>query len=405
MVPANDIYRDTSFMGGLLDFEFAETYLGLTGALNTVNPLGDTASRPHAALRPRRHRGRPRQRAGQLPRGARPRTSSAAAPRPTTAPTGRRATRRTCSRASPPTTSPPTWSAASSTSSRTASRVNYAELQNAWAAPQHHRADAVRAAHDRPLPADRRAVGAPQRLLGQRRPARAGVVRHVAQGREDRHGADADAAALLRPRQRRSSPRPRRIRSPARPRPACTSAPAGRSPARHRPAGRHARRRRSPACRCLCPSPRCPPPPATRSCGARAACPAAGRSTSGRWAACRSPRARPGFLAPCATDDRLAQAGPWATSYTSAPFTHATTLAGPVTATVYASATTSETQLVAELEEVTPDGTSYPLTEGALLGSLRAVEPEPVLDRRRHDRAALPPVHAGLGQAGQPRAR
>ena len=86
-----------------------------------------------------------------------------------------------------------------------------------------------------------------------------------------------------------------------------------------------------------------------------------------------APAGSAGFLAPCATDDRLAQTGPWATSYTSAPFTHATTLAGPVTATVYASATTSETQLVAELEEVTPDGTSYPLTEGALLGSLRAV--------------------------------
>jgi putative CocE/NonD family hydrolase len=28
MVPANDIYRDTSFMGGLLDFEFDEAYLG-----------------------------------------------------------------------------------------------------------------------------------------------------------------------------------------------------------------------------------------------------------------------------------------------------------------------------------------------------------------------------------------
>jgi predicted acyl esterase len=85
------------------------------------------------------------------------------------------------------------------------------------------------------------------------------------------------------------------------------------------------------------------------------------------------PAGSAGFLAPCATDDRLTQTGPWATNYTSAPMTRATTLAGPVTATVYASATTSETQLVAELEEVTPDGTSYPLTEGALLGSLRAV--------------------------------
>jgi predicted acyl esterase len=85
------------------------------------------------------------------------------------------------------------------------------------------------------------------------------------------------------------------------------------------------------------------------------------------------PAGTAGFLAPCATDDRLSQVGPWATSYTTAPLSHAETVAGPITATVYASATTSETQLVAELEEVTPDGTSYPLTEGALLGSLRAV--------------------------------
>lgn len=40
---------------------------------------------------------------------------------------------------------------------------------------------------------------------------------------------------------------------------------------------------------------------------------------------------------------------------------------------MYASSTTSETELVAELEDVTPSGASYPLTEGALLGSLRAV--------------------------------
>jgi len=44
MVSADDIYRDTSFMGGLLDFEFDETYLGLTAGLNTTNPITDTAS-------------------------------------------------------------------------------------------------------------------------------------------------------------------------------------------------------------------------------------------------------------------------------------------------------------------------------------------------------------------------
>ena len=44
MVSVTDIYRDTSFMGGLLDFEFDETYLGLTAGLNTTNPITDTAS-------------------------------------------------------------------------------------------------------------------------------------------------------------------------------------------------------------------------------------------------------------------------------------------------------------------------------------------------------------------------
>jgi predicted acyl esterase len=81
-----------------------------------------------------------------------------------------------------------------------------------------------------------------------------------------------------------------------------------------------------------------------------------------------------GLLAPCADDDQAAQVGPWTTSYTSAPFAHPRAVAGPITATIYASSTTTETQLVAELEDVTPSGASYPLTEGALLGSLRAVD-------------------------------
>ena len=86
------------------------------------------------------------------------------------------------------------------------------------------------------------------------------------------------------------------------------------------------------------------------------------------------PAGTAGLLAPCVTDDQLSQAGPSATTYTSAPLSHAETVAGPITATVYASSTTSETELVAELEDVTPSGASYPLTEGALLGSLRAVD-------------------------------
>jgi uncharacterized protein len=81
------------------------------------------------------------------------------------------------------------------------------------------------------------------------------------------------------------------------------------------------------------------------------------------------------ILAPCTDEDNTAQVGPWETSYTTAPLTKPTTVAGPITATVYASANTAQSEWVAEVEEVTPNGTSFPLTEGALLGSLRATTP------------------------------
>ena len=48
---------------------------------------------------------------------------------------------------------------------------------------------------------------------------------------------------------------------------------------------------------------------------------------------------------------------------------------GPITLTVHATATTTETLWVAHLDDVFPDGTSRPLTQGALLGSLRALDP------------------------------
>ena len=86
------------------------------------------------------------------------------------------------------------------------------------------------------------------------------------------------------------------------------------------------------------------------------------------------PSGTAGLLAPCVSDDQLSQSGPWAITYTSSRFAHSETVAGPITATVYASSTTPETELVAELEDVTPSGASYPLSEGALLGSLRAVD-------------------------------
>ena len=87
------------------------------------------------------------------------------------------------------------------------------------------------------------------------------------------------------------------------------------------------------------------------------------------------PAHQAGLMAPCADADNASQVGPWETTYTTAPLSRPATLAGPITATVYASANTTDTQWVAEVAAVTPNGTSYPLTEGALLGSLRAVDP------------------------------
>ncbi|MEO6885912.1 MAG: CocE/NonD family hydrolase [Jatrophihabitantaceae bacterium] len=77
--------------------------------------------------------------------------------------------------------------------------------------------------------------------------------------------------------------------------------------------------------------------------------------------------------APCLADDRAAQVGPTALTYTTAPMTRPSTIAGPITATIYAAANTSETQWVVNVEDVAPTGSSKPLTEGALLGSFRAV--------------------------------
>jgi putative CocE/NonD family hydrolase len=83
-----------------------------------------------------------------------------------------------------------------------------------------------------------------------------------------------------------------------------------------------------------------------------------------------------GVTAPCASNDEPSSDNP-ATSatYTSAPLTHPERIAGPMSATLYATATTAETEWVVEVEDVAPDGTATPLTEGALLGSLRAVDP------------------------------
>ncbi len=77
---------------------------------------------------------------------------------------------------------------------------------------------------------------------------------------------------------------------------------------------------------------------------------------------------------PCVQDDRLTQLGPTVLNYTTAPFSRTQTLGGPIAASIYAKANTTDTEWVVEVEDVSPDGQSRPLTEGALLGSLRATD-------------------------------
>ncbi|WP_169594247.1 CocE/NonD family hydrolase [Antrihabitans stalactiti] len=85
-----------------------------------------------------------------------------------------------------------------------------------------------------------------------------------------------------------------------------------------------------------------------------------------------------GFFAssvPCVNTDIVGQAGLDRLTYTTAPLTQAQTIAGPIAATVFAKATTTETAWIGRVDDVAPDGTITPLTQGALLGSLRAIDP------------------------------
>jgi putative CocE/NonD family hydrolase len=368
MVPANDIYRDTSFMGGLLDFEFAETYLGLTGALNTVNPLSDTASDPtllsnlagiesdhanglasyHAAQTENILSGGPEAYDGSYWQARNPQNVLA-----------RVAANHI----------PAYMVGGEFDIFQNGEPVNYAELQNAWA----HRGTTA------PMQSGQRTTGRYQLIVGPwehlngssvnvdplelewfdtwLKGEKTGMARTPTPLHYYDLGSGKFAETSTYPFSRST---PTRLYfgaggtlTPSAP----PATPVSSSPIPGLPV----------------PAPTLPAATGDTLVWSPSGVPCGRPIDQWSMGGLSVPAGSAGFLAPCATDDRPAQTGPWATSYTSAPMTHATTLGGPVTATVYASATTSETQLVAELEEVTPDGTSYPLTEGALLGSLRAV--------------------------------
>lgn len=105
-----------------------------------------------------------------------------------------------------------------------------------------------------------------------------------------------------------------------------------------------------------------------------------------------------GGVKPCLDDDRIAQQGPTALTYTSAPFSRSRAVAGPIMATINARATSTDTEWVVNVEDVAPDGTSKPLTEGALIGSQRsfvASKSWPTLPWHPYTAGSLQPVVPG----------
>jgi uncharacterized protein len=351
MVSANDLYRDTSFMGGLIDFEFSETYLGLTGALNTTTPFEDTASDPELLA--------------DLESIETDHANGLASYHATTElnvlGNGDEAYDGTYWQARNPQNVlsrivangiPAYLVGGEFDIFQNGEPLNYAEFQNAW---------------------DHRSVTAPMKA-GQKTTGRYQLIDGPW---EHLNGSSVDVDELelewfdtwLKDEK--------------------TGMAKTRTPLHYYDLGTgnfdetadYPFARATPTRFYLGSS-----DSLTTTAPKSSLLPA---DDTIIWSPIGSPCGRPidqwsmggisipahtaELLAPCADNDQPGQIGPWTISYTSSPFSHPETVTGPITATIYASATTSETELVAEVEDVTPSGTSYPLTEGALLGSLRAV--------------------------------
>jgi len=82
-----------------------------------------------------------------------------------------------------------------------------------------------------------------------------------------------------------------------------------------------------------------------------------------------------GLRSPCLNDDSNLESGSGTLTYTTEPLATDQLLAGPIDASIFMKATSKDTELVATVEMVGPaDTAAIPLTNGALLGSLRALD-------------------------------
>lgn len=93
----------------------------------------------------------------------------------------------------------------------------------------------------------------------------------------------------------------------------------------------------------------------------------------------------------CSTDNKEREKGVDSLVYTTAAVTEPTVIAGPISASIYAQSNTLDTHWVVTVTDVGPDGSSRPLSEGALVGSLRAVDD--ARSWRAADGSLLMPYH------------
>jgi predicted acyl esterase len=63
-------------------------------------------------------------------------------------------------------------------------------------------------------------------------------------------------------------------------------------------------------------------------------------------------------------------------SYTTPSFPRGATVAGPISATIYASSSNRNLELIGTLYDVAPDGTAAQIATGSLVGSMRAINPQ-----------------------------
>ncbi|WP_424188245.1 CocE/NonD family hydrolase [Actinokineospora sp. G85] len=103
---------------------------------------------------------------------------------------------------------------------------------------------------------------------------------------------------------------------------------------------------------------------------------------------------------PCTYNDNLTQLPLLGKTYTTEPFASPQTIAGPLSASILATASRSDTQFAVTVSTVAPNGLSRPVASGSLLGSHRAVDES--RSWRAPDGSYLLPFHPYTLEAKQP---